>query len=219
MAYQPIVRAADSSLFGREALVRAREPSLPHPAALFAAAERLGRVQEFGHAIRDRVARTPLPPGEAVFVNLYTQELLDEALYSSDSALGRIAPGVILEITERSALDALPDLGGRIRALRELGFRIAVDDLGAGYAGLNSFAALEPDVVKLDTSLVRGVHESPIKQRLVASMAGVCKEIGTLVVAEGVETEAERQALVELGCDLLQGHLIGRPVEPSWLPV
>jgi len=216
MAYQPIVRSAGSGLFGREALVRTGEPSLPDPGAIFAAAERLGRVQELGHAIRKRVAETPVPPGESVFVNLHTQELLDEALYSSSSPLGRIAPDVILEITERSALDTLPDLGGRVHALRELGFRIAVDDFGAGYAGLNSFAALEPDLVKLDMSLVREVHESPIKQRLIASMAGVCKESGTLVVAEGVEVEAERQALIDLGCDLLQGYLIGRPAEPSW---
>jgi EAL domain-containing protein (putative c-di-GMP-specific phosphodiesterase class I) len=86
-----------------------------------------------------------------------------------------------------------------------------VDDLGAGYAGLTSFAALEPDVVKLDMALVRGVDREPIKHRLVGSMTRLCRDLGILVVAEGVETSAEKEALQELGCDLLQGYLFGRP--------
>ena len=101
----------------------------------------------------------------------------------------------------------------RIRALKDMGFRIAIDDLGAGYAGLTSFAVLEPHVVKLDMSLVRGVDREPLKRRLIGSMTRVCKESGILVVAEGVETTAEHDAVVELGCDLVQGFLIGRPGE------
>jgi EAL domain-containing protein (putative c-di-GMP-specific phosphodiesterase class I) len=98
-----------------------------------------------------------------------------------------------------------------VRSLRALGFRIAIDDLGAGYAGLTSFAILEPEVVKLDMSLVRGVNDEPIKRRLVSSMVTLCKELGILVVAEGIETEAERETLASVGCDLLQGFLLGRP--------
>jgi EAL domain-containing protein (putative c-di-GMP-specific phosphodiesterase class I) len=118
---------------------------------------------------------------------------------------------VILEVTERSSFARVPELRDRIKVLRELGYRIAVDDLGAGYAGLTSFAALEPEVVKLDMALVRGVDHEPIKRRLVGSMARLCRELGILVVAEGVETPAERDVLVDLGCDLLQGYLFGRP--------
>ncbi len=95
--------------------------------------------------------------------------------------------------------------------LRELGFRIAVDDLGAGYAGLSSFALLEPDIVKLDMTLVRDVDRSSVKQKLVASMASLCRDMGLLTVAEGVETQAERDTLIHLGCDLLQGFYFARP--------
>ena len=122
-----------------------------------------------------------------------------------------MASRVVLEVTEREALDGIPDLRERVRSLRSLGYRLAVDDLGAGYAGLSSFAVLEPDIVKIDMSLVRAVDREPLKSRLIDSIVTLCRDLGPLVVAEGIETSAERSVLVELGCDLLQGYLIGRP--------
>jgi len=92
-----------------------------------------------------------------------------------------------------------------------MGYRVALDDLGAGYASLTSFAVLAPDLLKLDMSLVRGIHQSTTKQKLVGSMVRVCIDLGIGVVGEGVECVAEGDALIELGCDLLQGFLFGRP--------
>jgi EAL domain-containing protein (putative c-di-GMP-specific phosphodiesterase class I) len=106
------------------------------------------------------------------------------------------------------------DLRARIATLREMGFRIAVDDLGAGYAGLTSFALLEPEIVKLDMSLVRDVHLNSTKQKLVRSMTALARDMGMMVVGEGVETMEERQALEALGCDLLQGYLFAKPSKP-----
>ena len=120
----------------------------------------------------------------------------------------------MLEITERSSLDRVPDVRSRIASLRAIGYRIAVDDLGAGYAGLTSFALLEPDFVKLDMSLIRGVDSNSTKQKVVKSMTTLCREMGMLVVAEGVETASECQTLVDLDCDLLQGFLFARPGKP-----
>jgi EAL domain-containing protein (putative c-di-GMP-specific phosphodiesterase class I) len=129
---------------------------------------------------------------------------------------------VVLEITERSSLDRVADLPSKVALLREIGFRIAVDDLGAGYAGLTSLALLEPEIVKLDMTLVRDVHQSPTRQKLIRSMTSLCRDMGMLVVAEGVETLAEREALRELGCDLLQGYLFAKPGKPfpnvTWQP-
>ena len=99
----------------------------------------------------------------------------------------------------------------RIRNLRDLGYRIAVDDLGRAMPGSTRFAALEPDIVKLDMSLVRNSDSEPVKRKLIGSMAALCRDLGMLVVAEGIETEAERDVVVDLGCDFLQGYLIGRP--------
>jgi EAL domain-containing protein (putative c-di-GMP-specific phosphodiesterase class I) len=92
-----------------------------------------------------------------------------------------------------------------------MGFRLAIDDLGAGYAGLNSFSQLEPEVAKLDMALVRDVHKQPTKLTLVRTMISMCRELGIQVVAEGIETAEERDALVWAGCDLLQGYLFAKP--------
>jgi EAL domain-containing protein (putative c-di-GMP-specific phosphodiesterase class I) len=211
MAYQPIVRS-DGTIFGHEALLRSDLKALPNPGAMFDAAERLGRVHDLGRAVRMRAAASiEGPGGPDLFVNVHALELIDADLYASSAALSARARTVILEVTERSSFERVPELRARIKSLRELGYRIAVDDLGAGYAGLTSFAALEPEVVKLDMALVRGVDHEPIKRRLVGSMARLCRDLGILVVAEGIETPAEREVLVDLGCDLLQGYLIGRP--------
>ncbi len=213
MAYQPIVDPTTQRVSAYEALVRTRERSLPHPGVLFSVAERLGRVHDVGRAIRTSVANTlaAKPPETDIFINLHSADLLDETLFAADSLLAASAGRIVLEITERVALEHASDVPERIRRLRALGFRIAIDDLGAGYAGLSYFALLSPDVVKLDMSLVRSVHESPIKQKLVGSMTTLCRELGMRVVAEGVETAAERDTLINLGADLLQGYLYAKP--------
>jgi EAL domain-containing protein (putative c-di-GMP-specific phosphodiesterase class I) len=216
MAYQPIVRVADRSLFGYEALLRSEEKALPHPGAILDAAERLGRLDDLGRRIR-AAACAPVPgapPGSVFFVNLHAHDLMDESLLSSKSPLSAMANRVVLEITERASLDGVKDVRDKIAELRRMGFRIAIDDLGAGYAGLTSFASLEPEFVKLDMSLVREVDRNPTKEKLIRSMTSLCKELGMMVVAEGVETMAEREILVTIGCDLLQGYLLAKPGRP-----
>jgi len=214
LVFQPILRAADGTVFGYEALVRTGESSIPHPGALFEAAERLGRVHEVGGVVRDRAAAFLVrAPSLTLFVNLHALELMDDALLSPSAALSGHARSVVLELTERSSFEHVPNLRARVSLLRRMGYRLAVDDLGAGYAGLNSFAALNPHVVKLDMTLVRGVDSEPVKQRVIGSMATLCKEFGIMVVAEGIETAAERDTVIALGCDLIQGFLLGRPME------
>jgi EAL domain-containing protein (putative c-di-GMP-specific phosphodiesterase class I) len=216
IAFQPIVRASDRSIFGYEALLRSGEPSLPHPGAVLDAAERLDALPRLGRVIRERAAEPMLAadPNWLLFLNLHPEDLLDPVLHSGDTALAEVAPRVVLEITERASLHKVSDLRSRVAALRERGFRVAIDDLGAGYAGLSSFAQLEPDIVKLDMTLVRDVHKVPVKQKLVASMTSVCKELGLLVVAEGVECAEERDVLCDIGCDLLQGYHFAKPGKP-----
>ncbi|MHB8417908.1 MAG: EAL domain-containing protein [Myxococcales bacterium] len=218
MAYQPIVSWSGRGLHAFEALLRSGEPALPHPGAILEAAERLGRVHDLGRAVRDRVASLVAGAPAQIFVNLHSHDLLDETLYAAASPLSKVASRVVLEITERAALDEVPDARERIGRLRQLGFRVAVDDLGAGYAGLTSFALLEPEVVKFDMALVRGLAGSPKRQKLIGSMAALFGEMGVTVVAEGVETAAERDALVAAGCDLFQGYLFARPGEGFPMP-
>ena len=143
--------------------------------------------------------------------------LADDQLLHPRAPLSLVADRVVLEITERASLDAVGDLRQRIASLRRIGFRIAVDDLGAGYAGLTSFASRAPDIVKIDMSLIRGVDREVLRQKLVRSLARTCMEMGILVVAEGIETGPEHDAVVRLGCGLLQGFLLGRPCPPGEL--
>jgi len=209
LAGQPIVRP-DGSRFGVEVLARTSSQALSNPAALIDAAERLDLVHTLGRAVRSRAAALKLP-GDNLFVNIHPMDLVDEDLFSRVAPLTARAHSVVLEITERASLERVPDLVRRVKELRQLGYRIAVDDLGAGYSGLNTFASLSPDIVKLDMSLVRGADADPVKRKLIGSLAGLCHDLGAILVAEGVETEGERACVVELGCDLLQGYLLGRP--------
>lgn len=216
IAYQPIISWSRRSLFAYEALVRNEEPALRSPSDLFDAAERLGRLHDLGRTIRQRVAETirDIPSTGLVFVNVHTADLHDDSLFAADSPLSPYASRVVLEITERAALDQVKDLMTRMAQLRAMGYRIAVDDLGAGYAGLTSFAQLEPEVVKVDMSLVRGVDRSPTKQKLLGSIIGLCRDLQIQIIAEGIETEHERDTLVRLGGDLCQGYLFAHPGKP-----
>jgi EAL domain-containing protein (putative c-di-GMP-specific phosphodiesterase class I) len=216
MAFQPIVRAGDGSVFGYEALLRTEEPTLIRPDLVVDAAERLSSLPRLGRKVRAlaAAAMSAAAPEASLFINLHPLDLADDDLFESTAPLSQIARRVVLEVTERAAIEEVEGVERRVHQLRERGFRVAVDDLGAGYAGLSSFALLEPEIVKLDVSLLRDIDQSPVKQKLVASMTSLCKDMGFLVVAEGIETAAERDCVVALGCDLLQGFLFARPGRP-----
>jgi EAL domain-containing protein (putative c-di-GMP-specific phosphodiesterase class I) len=222
MHYQPIVWAGpwaekQPSIFGYEALLRTLDKSLPHPGAILDAAERLERVTKLGRLLRTKVGQcfltAPADRGVA-FVNLHANDLFDRTITSPFSPLTKVAHRVVLEITERNSLDGLADLRYRVAELRELGFRIAIDDLGGGHARMTHITPLDTDFVKLDMSLVRDCDSHPVKQRLIESITQLCRDNGTKVIGEGVETRPEADTLIRLGCDLLQGYLIARPALP-----
>ena len=218
MAFQPVVHLPTRSINGHEALARTRDESVPYPGALFALTERLGEVAQLGRKIRAECAQAVpnAPAGSLLFVNLHSAELLDADLVDKAAPLTAVAQRVVLEIAERASMTDLKEAPKRIAELRALGFRIAIDDIGAGYAGLNSFALLEPDIVKIDMALVRDVDQSLIKRRLIAWFVELCKTMDVSVIAEGVETDAELQTLVTLGCELFQGYLFAKPAARFW---
>jgi EAL domain-containing protein (putative c-di-GMP-specific phosphodiesterase class I) len=171
-------------------------------------------LHELSRILRARVAAVveQFSTDALFFVNIHPEDLNDFDLCSADAPLSRVAQRVVLEITERSTLSGIEGLKAKLAKLRALGFRIALDDLGAGYSGLSSFTLLEPDVVKIDMSLVRDVDSSSRKRSIVRSMLELAaRDLNTLVICEGVETVAERDVLLELGADLLQGYLFARP--------
>jgi EAL domain-containing protein (putative c-di-GMP-specific phosphodiesterase class I) len=219
MAYQPIFDITTNRVFAYEALVRTDEESLQRADVLIATAERLGRIHDLGRTVRAAVARSAdeVPDDVLIFVNVHGLELTDDDLFGDRCALAPLAHRVVLEITERIGLD--PVAGpARAALLRQRGYRIAVDDLGAGYAALGALATLEPEIVKLDMSLVRDVDRHPTKRRVVGAIATLCRELGSRVVAEGVETQTEFRALSEAGIELIQGFLLARPTRELAVP-
>jgi len=217
MNFQVIVHAGTRKRFGYEALLRSTDKALPHPGAILDAAERLERIPSLGRAVRAQTAKVlaAAPPERGVvFINLHLLDVFDKQLTSPFAPLSKVASRVVLEITERSSVAGNADLRYRIAELREIGFRIAIDDLGGGHARMSTLSLLDTDFVKLDMSLVRDCDKHRMKQRLIQSITDLCRQQGALVIGEGVETEAEAKTLVELGCDLLQGYLIARPAPP-----
>jgi len=211
-AYQPIIDR-NWSIVGYEALLRCEENDLRGPRDFLAAAETLGRVDELARTIRDRApeALENRPERPFLFMNVDPSQLRGDGLFQGEDRLRRMAERVVLEITERTSLATIPDFEEKIWRLKKMGLKIAVDDLGAGYSGLTTFAQLEPEFVKLDGALIRDVQRSERKKMIIGSMAHLCVELGISVVAEGVETQDEFEVLRELGCSHFQGFFVGRP--------
>jgi EAL domain-containing protein (putative c-di-GMP-specific phosphodiesterase class I) len=219
MHYQPIVHARTRRRFGYEALLRTSDKSLPHPGAIIDAAERLEKLPKLGRAVRAQIASVfAAEPRERglVFLNLHPADLEDKQLASAFAPLSKIAHRVILEIAERNSGDG--SLSYRVDELRELGFKIALDNMGKGRA-LDAFMLLGTDYVKVDMSQTRGIDQNPARQRTIRAITDACRGAGTQVIAEGVETEAEAATLIDLGVDLLQGYLIAKPALPFCDPV
>ncbi|UJR84725.1 GGDEF and EAL domain-containing protein [Sandaracinus amylolyticus] len=210
--HQPIVRASDHEIVACEALCRPRLERYASPAALFAAAAASDVVWEIGRLVRS-VATEPLrrdPSLVPLFLNLHPHELADPTLVDPEGELRALAPRVVLEIGECARLSSLDAARATIDRLHTLGFRVALDDLGAGYATLRWMSELDLDYVKLDRTLIADLDGSAARRTLVQALIEFAHQRGQIVVAEGVETEAERDALAGLGCDLLQGWLFGR---------
>jgi EAL domain-containing protein (putative c-di-GMP-specific phosphodiesterase class I) len=220
MAFQPIVSWSSKTVIAYEALMRTVEPTLRSPLEVLKAAEALNQIHTLGRRSRRRLASIlrEFPDLPGIFVNLHVLDLEDEDLFDARSPLAGFSHRIHFEITERAALERVKDAALRTTRLRALGYRIAIDDLGEGYSGLTSFAHLEPEAVKLDMSLIRGIESAPMKRKLVRAMATLCRELDVRLIAEGVETEAERDTLVDLGVDLLQGFLFARPDFPFPIP-
>ncbi len=214
IALQPILSAPDGEIYAYEALLRSTHPTLNGPMPVLRAAELHGMLAEVAEVVVNRVHRwmERLPDHVRLFMNLHPDELADpEGVVNRLRPLEPWARRIILEITERSRLQGLDQWERSVDAVTEMGFSIAVDDLGAGYSSLSVLAELQPSYIKVDMSIVRGVDHEPQKRRLVELLCRFAEATDALLVAEGVETPEEAATLKEIGAHLLQGYLFGRP--------
>ncbi len=214
LAIQPIIRTSSNTLFGYEVLLRSSHPILDGPGPVLAAAERHGMLRELGSVVVARAAEwlMRLPDSAHIFMNLHPQELVDSAALSTRMEVLQLwSDRVVLEITERAEYSSNFSWQTALERVKEMGFQIAIDDLGSGYAALNMLAELQPHFMKVDMSIVRNVNADNHKRRLVDLLCNFASATGSEVVAEGVETEEEAQALADAGVDLMQGYLFGEP--------
>lgn len=216
IVYQPLVRLEDLSIFAYEALARCSHDKLRNPHVLFNVAEQGDRVWPLSRRLR-KLAVTPeieLPSGSLLFVNLHPSDFEDPELLAPETHVLALADRLVLEVTERAAIGDFDTFRANIDKLRSFGLRVAIDDLGSGYAALSAAAELDPEFIKFDMTLIREIDQSPIRQNLVRNMVAFAVEAGAEVVAEGVETEAELNTVRELGCHYVQGYLLARPAPP-----
>jgi EAL domain-containing protein (putative c-di-GMP-specific phosphodiesterase class I) len=229
MAFQPIVDVGCAEVFAYEALVRgtAGQGALETLSAL-ALADPLGFDEQCRLTAITIASRLGLATDGAASLSLNflpnsvrEPAACTEATLAAAERLGFPAQRIILEFTEAEAVHDHAHLGRVINACRRLGLRTAIDDFGAGYSGLTLLAKFQPDIIKLDMALVRGVDADRVRRAIVASVQRMCEELGIVLVAEGIETQAEYRALRDLGVDLLQGYLFARPAlealpAPAW---
>lgn len=213
VAFQPIVEFSRRRPVAYEALMRTRAVGIAGPGEMLSLAEQTNRLHELGRSMRAQVASVldHFTPDADIFVNLHPADFEDAQLFAADAPLTRHAHRVVLEITERASVKNEAQLTEHVMALRGLGYRIAVDDLGAGYSGLTTLARVQPEFVKIDGSLVRGIDTSSVNQLIVTAVGDLARELKLRVVAECIETHRELATLRALGIDLLQGYLFARP--------
>ncbi|MCU1374040.1 MAG: diguanylate cyclase/phosphodiesterase with sensor [Actinomycetia bacterium] len=210
---QPIVNLETREPIGFEVL--SRFMSAPHrtPDAWFADAATVGLGIDLElQALRNGLAATRSLPAEC-YLSLNASTAL-----TADGGLVKLIEGaggrpLVIEITEHSQDEVW--LRPAIDRLRDLGCRVAVDDVGAGYSGISRLLALLPDIVKLDRNVVADVDRDVARQALVAAAVSYCDATGVQLIAEGVETETEAAALASLGINFIQGFLTGPPRRPE----
>jgi EAL domain-containing protein (putative c-di-GMP-specific phosphodiesterase class I)/CheY-like chemotaxis protein len=221
--YQPIVSLDDFAVLGYEVLARGPMQSQLHrPDILFDVARDQGRVEELDRVCRVMAARggATLPDNALRFINTEPVNLFFRSrsdLFIEEFVQATPEPlrsKTVMEITEKSIIDDFSHFREVVTKLREHGFRIAIDDAGSGYSGLQTIVEVEPDFIKLDISLIRHVDTSVVKQKLVRTLRDFCLDAGITLIAEGIETQEQLQTLLELQIPYGQGYLFAYPGSP-----
>jgi predicted signal transduction protein with EAL and GGDEF domain len=222
--FQPQVDARDGTVVGAEALLRWTDPRLgPVPPAHFVPlAERLGVIGSLTELALRRVSQQAAawrvaPAGPTMSFNLSGQLFRRPDIVNHLAAIPRsmgLEPGgFVLELSESALVDHAREAGRMLDRLKGQGFRLAVDNFGTGYSSLASLRRYPVDFLKIDRSFIRGLTGDPGAESMCAAIVGLARSLGVEPVAEGVEDEAQRDALLRHGCVLMQGYLFGKPVE------
>ena len=218
--FQPVVRLEDGGVVGVEALARFDAALIESPVSWFEEADTVDMRLELELAAVRAAALAAQELTDEVWVSLNVSP--NTALHH-DRLIQALSPiphdRLVVEITEQAQVEDYDELNVALGHLREVGVRIAVDDAGAGYASLRHILRLEPDVIKLDKSLVRNVHRDRARRALATALISFAAEIGATIVAEGIESAEELDALRDLGVTFGQGYHLARPHRPPVAPL
>jgi diguanylate cyclase (GGDEF)-like protein len=219
--FQPIIHLQSQQIYGYEGLARGPVNTVLHSAdCLFNAANQFGQLAELDLICRERVierfAQLGLPG--RLFINVDPHSLANENYREGQTLavldrVGLSPERVIIELTETHPVEDVHLMRMGLEHFRRMGFRVALDDLGAGYSGLKLWSEIRPDIVKIDRHFIRNIGEDRTKQQFVSAIHKIATSLGCRVITEGVETIEEYATLRKLGVEMVQGYYFCRPTE------
>ena len=226
MAFQPIYDAGAGRVWGYEALVRGRSGEGAHEVLSKITPEQLYRFDQDCRVRAIELASRLFPADEELMLSI---NFMPKAVYEPAACLRatlRAAKrfnfpmsSIMFEFTENEEIQDPGHLTNIITEYRRHGFTTAVDDFGAGHAGLGLLSDFQPDLIKIDMLLIRGIEDSPARRAVVAGIVGIARELGITLLAEGIETEAEYRVLKDMGISLFQGYWFAKPAFEELPPV
>ncbi|MEX2461928.1 MAG: GGDEF domain-containing protein [Paenibacillaceae bacterium] len=219
MVYQPIVSLFDGSLLGYEALTRGPANSTFHaPSVLFEYAEKEGYLYELEKLAREKAIQHSIlqHKQQMLFINISSPVIVDPKFKAGQTLevlqqTGLHPSNVVFEITERSSIEDFTLAKKVLEHYRSQGYKIAIDDAGAGYSSLQAIAELQPDYIKVDRSLVQNIHQFKVKEYIMETFVTFAQKMNIHLIAEGIENEEELLKLSRMGVHYVQGYLLGRP--------
>ena len=221
--YQPIISIRSAAVLGWEALIRGPENSyFQRPDNIFSFAEAEGLLFPLEKICRELALNNigELGPDQKIFVNVHPNTINDPAFIEGETIriiqnLHIKPKNIVFEITERHHIKDFISFNRTLNHYRDQGFLLAVDDLGCGFSTLQSIAEIRPDYIKIDMSLVRGIHKDGVKIALMETFLTFAEKIGCKIIAEGIEEEAELASLINIGVHYCQGYFFGKPTYPK----
>ncbi|WP_419787997.1 GGDEF domain-containing protein [Pseudodesulfovibrio sp.] len=221
--YQPILDFRSGKIMGWEALARGpKESSFRSPLVLFDTAEQLGRLFALEKICRESAIKNlgKIEDDQKLFLNINPKTMADPEFTTGNTlslmeSAGLTPDNIVFEITERHSVQEFALFYRTLDHYRSQGFKIAVDDAGAGYSGLTTIAELQPEYIKLDQSLIANIHKDPVKRALVETTTTFADKIGAQIIAEGIEHKAQAVCLKEIGVHCGQGFFLARPASPK----
>ncbi|MCL6559995.1 MAG: EAL domain-containing protein, partial [Firmicutes bacterium] len=223
IVYQPIVSFRSGSVLGWEALTRGPQDSyFCSPDIIFSFAEEAGLLYPLEKVCRQIAVNRlgELGPDQRLFINIHPRAISDPNFVRGETLklireVGLKPGNIVFEITERHSIKDFSSFNKTLEHYRNQGFLVAVDDAGSGFSCLQSIAEIRPDFIKIDMSLIRGIHANPVKRALLETFVTFAERIGCSIIAEGIEEEDEFNTIANMGVHYGQGYFLGRPDYPK----